>query len=172
MHVLTRDQQRVSERVRFIREVIDGTLNVRNRKRADILEELKSKKYLPFPKDTKATSADEADVVTDPAQNDEDDELDEKAQAVETQAAAYDYLLSMPILTLSKEKVEKLEAEKAQLTKDLDTLLATSIQTLWIKDLDDFEAEYNVLFFFFFFLLLIFSLKAKCFTTGLCSRFA
>merc|ERR1712130_148641 len=55
----------------------------------------------------------------------------------------YNYLLSMPLWSLTKEKIEKLEAERNVKKEELDILVATSLEDLWITDLDLFLTELN-----------------------------
>lgn len=78
--------------------IVSKELVISNRKKADIVEELRQKQFRPFPKATKAktTTAGEAEDAED---NDDD-------EATATGASTdYDYLLSMTISSLTKEKV-------------------------------------------------------------------
>ena len=76
--------------------IINKELVVSNRKKADIIEELRQKKFRPFPKVTKAKAAGETEDV------EENDEAEEAASGTSTD---YDYLLGMAIWSLTKEKV-------------------------------------------------------------------
>ena len=67
-------------------------------------------------------------------------ELDEGAVA----PREYDYLLSMPLWSLSEEKVLELEAQMKTKKDDQDTLEATHIHTLWDRDLDAFLAALRI----------------------------
>jgi DNA topoisomerase-2 len=51
----------------------------------------------------------------------------------------YDYLLSMPISSLTLEKVDKLKEEHACLERERKTLLQTSPKEMWTQDLDRLE---------------------------------
>jgi DNA topoisomerase-2 len=68
---------------------------VSNRKKADIVEELRRKEFRPFPKATKAKAAGDTEDVED---NDE-------AEVATGASTDYDYLLSMAIWSLTKERV-------------------------------------------------------------------
>lgn len=114
--------------MRFILAVISGELNIRNVKKADIIEELVSEGYAPFPKKK---------AVTKKADDDSDDDEEEEEQG--TQAGDYDYLLSMKLWSLTKEKVDAMRAQKAEKEAELNTLLATSAEDMWRADLDTFE---------------------------------
>lgn len=49
---------------------------------------------------------------------------------------SFAYLLSMPLLSLTKEKVEQLKQERHDSLVQLDDLEATSPETMWTRDLD------------------------------------
>lgn len=55
----------------------------------------------------------------------------------------YDYLLRMPIYALTRERKEELEKELADLTRELDTVKATSEKDMWLKELDAFVSMYQ-----------------------------
>jgi DNA topoisomerase-2 len=89
---LNAEHLKIQNRVRFIKEIISGKLVVQKRKKIELLVELKEKKYDPiFKKNANGTAITEG----------EDDE--------ETSTSGfdhgYDYLLSMPIWSLTMEKV-------------------------------------------------------------------
>lgn len=83
---------KLNNQARFVQMIIDEELVVSKRKKADIVTELRSLKFRPFPKVSKAKEAGE-DIVA--AQDDEE----------EGQQSDYDYLLGMPIWSLTQEKV-------------------------------------------------------------------
>ena len=76
--------------------IVNKELVVSNRKKADIIDELRQKKFRPFPKAAKAKAAGETEDVED------NDEAEEAASGTSTD---YDYLLGMAIWSLTKEKV-------------------------------------------------------------------
>ena len=55
----------------------------------------------------------------------------------------YDYLIKMPIYNLTKDKVEELQNDKLKLEKKLNLLSETSIENLWLNDINEFELEYK-----------------------------
>lgn len=83
---------KLNNQARFVQMIIDEELVVSKRKKADIVTELRSLKFRPFPKVSKAKEAGEAIAAV------EDDEE-------EGQQSDYDYLLGMPIWSLTQEKV-------------------------------------------------------------------
>ena len=57
---------------------------------------------------------------------------------------SYDYLLKMSMVSVSMENVEKLMKEKGDVEHELEALQATTVQEMWISELDDFEKVYDV----------------------------
>jgi DNA topoisomerase-2 len=127
---LTHEWSKLDNKVRFIEEIISGKLIVQNRKKADILQTLQSRKYASFKKPSEAKSADLLDAEAD----------NESAES----GHGYDYLLSMPIWNLTQEKVQQLEKERNEKQAQLDELLSTAVKDLWVRDLDEFLAEWKV----------------------------
>lgn len=121
----------LSNKTRFILSVIDGTLVVSNRKKQDILDQLVQDGYdiiLASSKKSKKQSNDD---------DNSGDELDETADV--NLSAGYDYLLSMKIMSLTKERVEKLRAELQDREQEFRDLEAKSVQELWLADLDNLD---------------------------------
>ncbi len=55
----------------------------------------------------------------------------------------FDYLLNMNIRSMSQEKIDKLNKEIDTLKNNIDILVKTDEGTLWIRDLDKFEKQYQ-----------------------------
>jgi DNA topoisomerase-2 len=121
--------ERLDNRVRFIKAIIAGTLVINNRKRDTILADLVAQGFKPFPKRSGRKTAEEAAA-------------EEEAAADEAPGAHdYDYLLSMPLWSLTMEKVNKLEDERQVTEQDLTTLLGKTPEDLWREDLADLLAN-------------------------------
>jgi DNA topoisomerase-2 len=80
---LNADWQKLENKVRFITEIIEGTLVVSNRKKPELLAELKKRGYATFYK---------GKITGQTVQDDEAQEDDEASGA-----QGYDYLFSMSI---------------------------------------------------------------------------
>lgn len=80
--------------------IVDKQLVVSNRKKNDLMAELRRLKFRPFPKVAKAKAAGETEDVQ---LEDEEDEAEESVK--DAGATDYDYLLGMAIWSLTKEKV-------------------------------------------------------------------
>lgn len=129
--------------------IVDKQLSVSNRKKADIVVELRKKEFRPFPKVSKAQASGETEEVVE----------DEEEQGSDSD---YDYLLGMPIWSLTKEKVhlcrawirvcylrlrfqiEKLRQQAVDKEADLLTLLERTPIEVWNEDLDRFLMEWEV----------------------------
>ncbi|KAG0616633.1 hypothetical protein M758_5G130000 [Ceratodon purpureus] len=118
--------------MRFILGVVKGEIIVNNRKRADLLSELHMEDFTPFPKKAKSSDppAVGADAITD------DTEEDEKVKGIKV--ADYEYLPSMPIGSLTFERVEQLRAERDKMEDAVEELREGSPKQLWEKDLHEF----------------------------------
>lgn len=87
--VLDAEHRKLSNQARFIKEIMDNKLVVNRKKKQVVVDELRERKYDPFPKgsDTKK------------AKDDEDEIEAEGAEEVETEtdgdARDFDYLLSV-----------------------------------------------------------------------------
>lgn len=126
---LQTEQRKLSNKARFVEEVCSGELVVSNRKRVEILTELKERGYETF------TSKVEPESSND--ESDEDSE-DEELTTAEL-AKGYDYLLGMKIWSLTFEKAEALRAELAEKTQELEDLMKSSPEQIWLNDLDAIE---------------------------------
>ena len=98
------------------------------RKRAELLQELHEKGFSPMP--SKPT-------VSDATAPDEDEEVG-GPQGTDLRKA-YLYLLSIPAESFTFELVEKFRGQKANLEKEVEELKATSVMSLWLRDLEAFE---------------------------------
>ncbi|KAJ3153619.1 DNA topoisomerase 2 [Geranomyces variabilis] len=126
---LRRELSKYENQVRFILQVISGELVVQNRKCDDVIHQLRANNYDAI------TKAQEAESPEDPAVADTKNESDTQH--------GFDYLLSMPILNLTMEKVQKLKADRDTKKAELEELLATASSDLWRRDLDAFIAEWD-----------------------------
>jgi DNA topoisomerase-2 len=103
---LLHDAQVYENKVRFIKEVVSGSIPVSTLTKKDLEQVLEERTYMKV-----------------------DD--------------AYDYLTRIPIYNLTTDKVRDLEADMLNSKASYDTLNATSVKEIWMKDLDMFEAEYR-----------------------------
>ncbi|KAK8118951.1 DNA topoisomerase II [Apiospora kogelbergensis] len=132
------DYRKLKNQARFVKEIMDGDLVVNRKKKQIVVEELRDRKYEPFPKSTnnnKKTKADEDEVD---AEGDDDAEV-----GADDDARDYDYLLSMPIWSFTQERLDRLKEAIAKKKGEHDDLEALSERDLWCRDLDEFELEWQ-----------------------------
>jgi len=92
--------EKLSNQARFVQMIIDKQLVVANRKKADIITDLRKFKFRPFPKVKKAKAAGETEDIVNQDEDVADAEGEESPGSTD-----YDYLLGMAIWSLTKEKV-------------------------------------------------------------------
>jgi DNA topoisomerase-2 len=56
---------------------------------------------------------------------------------------SYDYLIKMPMNSVSQENIDKLLKEKGSNELELQELQNTTVQNMWLKELEIFESQYN-----------------------------
>jgi len=121
------EQRMLSNRARFVEEVCKGDLVVSNRKRKELLPELQERGYDTFHKDPKKKEAD--------GENSDEEDAEGSDLTLAELSKGYEYLLGMKIWSLTFEKAEKLRAELAEKTGELEELEATEPCQLWLDDL-------------------------------------
>ena len=151
--VIKKDVAILSNKARFIKMIIEDELIIKKKKRNVIVNELYDLKF-----DTQSTidkirlkskSEEEAEIelINQNLQNEEEKKEDETEKKEKGQIKSkvpwkeYDYLLSMNFWNITYEKVEELLKQKELKEKELEELKKTSIETLWINDLDSFVEE-------------------------------
>ena len=136
----------LDNKVRFILGVVNGEIIVSNRKKADLLMELQQKGFTPMPRKGKSAEPQVAGANDDISEEQEDDSTrDQETVSVEgARRGDYEYLLSLPIGTLTIESVQKLLAEKDEKAKELEILKATPPKSMWMTDLDELEKKLDV----------------------------
>ncbi|KAL2024501.1 hypothetical protein VTK56DRAFT_7544 [Thermocarpiscus australiensis] len=128
------DYRKLKNQYRFISEIIENKLVVNKKKKDVLIKELRDREYEAFPpKDDKKVKSTDEELGKDDAEEDESS----------GGARDYDYLLSMPIWSLTVERLEKLKSQIAAKKAEYDELQALSEKDLWVKDLDDFAAEWE-----------------------------
>ncbi|KAI6133866.1 DNA topoisomerase II [Pisolithus croceorrhizus] len=130
--------ERLSNQARFVKMIVDKELVVSNRKKADIIADLRKFKFRPFPKVSKAKAAGETEEVVN-----QDEDAGEAEAGEAAGSTDYDYLLGMAIWSLTKEKIEKLLQQAAEKEAELLALLERTPKQLWNEDLDNFLKEWE-----------------------------
>ncbi|TFK40935.1 DNA topoisomerase [Crucibulum laeve] len=122
--------EKYTNQARFVQMIISKELVVSNRKKAEIVIDLRKHKFRTFPK-----------VATAKVYGETEDAEEDEEEAGES--SDYDYLLGMPIWSLTKEKIEKLRLQAQEKEAELLMLLEKSPKDLWNADLDKFLVEWE-----------------------------
>ena len=117
----------MTNQARFVQMIVDKKLNVSNRRKAEIVGDLRRHGFRAFPK----------------GHSKEESEEDDEEGEGESQGD-FDYLLGMAIWSLTKEKISKLREQAGEKERELRKLLEKSAQDLWNADLDKFLEEWEV----------------------------
>ncbi|KAJ9529194.1 hypothetical protein QJQ45_007900 [Haematococcus lacustris] len=127
---------RVSNRMRFILAVINSTLRINNRKKAELEADLAEQGFDRLPNGAKAAKG--QGRVVEP-NGEEGDEEGAGAGA----DVSYNYLLSMPMWSLTWEKVQALQDAAAEQAAAVARLASSSPIAMWSDDLDSFLAAFE-----------------------------
>jgi DNA topoisomerase II len=134
LHKMRKDLSMLENKARFVEEVCRDELIVSDRKKTELLAELKQSGYDLFPKDPKEEEA---------ADEDEEDNEDNGEEGDSTSdaelAKGYEYLLGMKIWSLTFEKAEELRRQKGEKSDEVKILEGTSPEIIWNNDLDAIE---------------------------------
>jgi DNA topoisomerase-2 len=121
----------LSNRARYITELLEDKIDLRRKTNKQLVELLKERKYDSMDaKDTKDTKDGGGD------ENGGDEQSGQGQQG-------YKYLLKLPMDSVSEENVKKLLNEKEKKEKELSELTSKTVEQMWMKDLEELEVEYN-----------------------------
>jgi DNA gyrase/topoisomerase IV subunit B len=115
----------LSNRARYITELLEDKIDLRRKTNKQLVELLKERKY---------DSMDAKDAGSD--ENGGDEQSGQGQQG-------YKYLLKLPMDSVSEENVKKLLNEKEKKEKELSELSSKTVEQMWMKDLEELEVEYN-----------------------------
>ncbi|XP_006296839.2 DNA topoisomerase 2, partial [Capsella rubella] len=136
---------KLENKVKFILGVLSGEIIVNNRKKADLVEELRQRGFTPFPKKIMPVEAAVAGAI-DAAEESEESSVDpvDSADAY-IPGSEYDYLLAMAIGSLTIEKVQELCEDRDKMLEAVEDLRKTTPRALWLRDLDSLDKELDKL---------------------------
>lgn len=111
----------ISAKTKFVLAIINGDIIVNNQSKAKIIEQLRKDNYpIMYNKS----------LITDLTKE-------------EASQGNYDYLISMPIYNLTKDKIEELKKEKGEVEAKYKKLFDATPSELWLNDIGVFETEYT-----------------------------
>merc|ERR1719474_665052 len=142
---------RISNQAKFVVMVINNELKVSNRKRLDVVRSLRDNGFecwAPSKRDsnTLKNRARSTDGTDDEAEGEEAAackmEMDSESGGdgdLKALSKGYEYLLKMPISSLTKEKVAQLLRLQEETEHEVNSLRKKSVKDLWRSDLDELE---------------------------------
>ncbi|KAJ3448739.1 DNA topoisomerase/gyrase [Anaeramoeba flamelloides] len=125
---LTQEYNKLSNKARFIKMIIDGDLVIQQKKRKALLNELKDLEFAAFPTQKKKN------II----ENIEEEEMQYDDDNKENNSSDYDYLLKMPLWNLTWERYQKILQDRESKKQAKDELAATEPLDIWRSNLDDF----------------------------------
>ena len=137
---IQRDLEILDNKKRFIIEVVTKQILIMNVKRKDIIAELVRRGYKKLSEMTKIKSTKKIQDTEIRDHDEQQQDADDLEKDIEKDVAAkeYDYLLRMPLWSLTYERVEAIKKEFENKVEELERLLKTKIEDMWLDDLDNF----------------------------------
>lgn len=132
--MLGAESSKLSNQARFILEKIEGKLVIENKPKKELIRMLQQMGYDSDP--VKAWK-----VAQEKEEIEEETEEEEGAEKEDTSGPDYNYLLSMPMWFLTKEKKEELCKQRDAKLTELSTLKKKTPSDLWREDLAAFSEE-------------------------------
>jgi DNA topoisomerase-2 len=126
---LRKELMTLSNRARYITELLEDTLDLRRKTNKQLVELLKERKYDSMDANSGEHGGDELSSG--------------QGEQGEQGQQGYKYLLKLPMDSVSEENVKKLLNEKERKEKELSELSFKTVEQMWVKDLEELEVEYN-----------------------------
>ncbi|XP_022098408.1 DNA topoisomerase 2-alpha-like isoform X2 [Acanthaster planci] len=144
--MLEAEASRLNNQARFIMEKIEGTVVIENKKKKEMISTLVHRGYDSDPvkiwKEAQNKLQAEEEV-TGPSEA-EDDALSEVSTASSSAGPDFNYLLGMPLWSLTRERKDDLLKNRDNKCKELAELRRKSPTMLWKEDLEAFEQQLEV----------------------------
>ncbi|ORM40063.1 DNA topoisomerase 2 [Babesia sp. Xinjiang] len=135
--------KRISNQVRFIHMVVNEELVLFNKKKAVLVAELRELNFDPHSEIMKTNEGYGTDIPVIPNEPISPTVSTKKPSTLDAQISDYNYLLNMPLWSLTLEQVQKLNEEHLQKQMQLQTLIDTTATDMWMEDLDRLESAIN-----------------------------
>ena len=121
----------INVKIRFIKDIINKILKINNVAKKEIIIQLEKLKYPKM-----------INSILYELDSNEFKNITKKNES-ENSFGNYDFLIRLPIYSLTKEKIEELENEFDILKKKRTDLFNKTIPELWNNDLTEFEKKYT-----------------------------
>ncbi len=142
--MLSAEARRLENQARFVMEKIAGKITIENKSKKELLRLLREQHYDPDPVRAWKECIDKLAAIEDAAaarqQAGEPEDGDADAESDQAAAAAdYNYILGMPLWSLTRERKDDLLAQRDKKQAELSALLKKTNKDLWREDLNDLE---------------------------------
>ena len=119
---LTNELILLNAKIRFINEYINGVLDINRKSKDYIVSLLEERDYPKLCHNVSESKTTEAEGVT---------------------RKSYDYLVRMPLISLSLERIQELESQRDKRQTELDTIRSKTERDLWKDDLQNLLQQLN-----------------------------
>ncbi|XP_050419519.1 DNA topoisomerase 2-alpha [Patella vulgata] len=133
--MLEAESNKLDNIARFILEKIEGTIVIENKRKKDIIQMLVRHGYDSDPVKAWKAAQNKGQV--------EEEESQESQSEEDMDGPDYNYLLSLQLWSLSKEKKDELLKQKEAKAKELSILKTKTPSVLWKEDLEIFLTQLN-----------------------------
>jgi DNA topoisomerase-2 len=135
LDILCKDLVKINAKVEFIKGIIGDKIIINKQKKRAIIEQLVEQKFpLIYTENSKEK------IIN---LHSEDVKLSEKEVEKLYTSNKYDYLIKLPIDSLTEEKIEELEKLKKDLEAEVETTTNKTIKEMYIEELNDFLKAYK-----------------------------
>ncbi|CAH8664527.1 unnamed protein product [Heterobilharzia americana] len=136
--VLSSEALKLENQARFVLEKIQSIMVIENKPKKELIRILKEANY-----DSDPVKAWKASIDKAAALHDEAEESGPQIEPVESGQPDYNYILNMPLWSLTKERKDDLLAQRDSKQNDLRVLRGKSPSDLWREDLAKLQEEYK-----------------------------
>ena len=128
---LSKELDLLSNKARYIKCLLDDTIDLRRKSKKDIYTLLNDMKF------SKNNNNDKNDNNNNNNNNNDDDDIENK------QLNSFNYLIKMPMDSVSIENVDKIMNDHDNKSKELDTIKSKKIENMWLDELKTLKQSYN-----------------------------
>ena len=124
----------------FISDIISGKLQIFKKEKQKIVDILYDRGFKTYEEIYPKKGG---EAVLQAGNNSDDSDSDENTNPKQGGQKQFKYLFNMNILSFSAEKLDKLSKEMQTVLGKLEALQNSTIEDLWLADLDQFESVYK-----------------------------
>ena len=117
----------LTNKVKYIRENLDGTIDLRKKKKDEVVQMLENKGY---------------DKINNKLEVENNENVDNFENSSNKHYSDFNYLIKMPMDSVTEENVERLEKEQLNKNIELDDIKNTTICQMWSNELIVLENQY------------------------------